>query len=1332
MVRSGSLRRRAVIAAAGVVALLAAFLAIPTAAQAQKVGNPGSFALNVEGGQLRIKAKVFDLTPDPLPECSNGVDDEADADAPPDGLVDFPADPQCSSATDNSELAGGLQPKQSVSISGTIDSAGGVTVPTSGVVFPTSYIYSADAGIIAVRILPTADATGSLNPITGSASIRVRVRIKLENDTLGGSCFIGSTTSPVDLNTLVTGVTAPPAPNTSISGVPYDPSTGMATLVNNTFSVPGASGCALFGLANGAINTALGLPSAAGNNDAILQGAITPVLTKGVNAAFTTSPSTGPSPLTVNLDASSTTSSKAISNYAWDLDNNGTFEATGTSPTRSVTLSPAGTYTIRMRATDADGDADITSRAVVVTAPSDSTPPSVSCDAAPTGWSGANVGVRCTASDGQSGLANPADASFELQTNVTQGQETATAVTDSREICDTLGNCTTAGPVTGVKVDRKAPVITIARPALGDSYEAGTLVNAAYTCVDGGAGTTACAGTVPNGSPLPTSVIGNRTFSVGAADAVGNAASASSAYEVYPAPDTTPPQISCSTPPTGWQADNVTVTCTASDDNAGLQNPSDASFTLVTNVAAGTETATAATGSRNVCDTVGNCATAGPFTGLKVDRKKPTVTLNSPADNSSFFIGEPFSVDYDCADGGSGIAQCTGDAADGTSIVGLVLGPFTFTATARDAAGNEAAVTNDYGIIDTPDDTAPVVSCSTPPTEWRADNVTVTCTATDDKSGLTDPAAASFPLSTTVPDDTETADATTSSREVCDVAGNCVTAGPFTGLKVDRKAPDSTIAAPLNGAQYVLNTPVVVAYDCSDAGSGLATCGATAANGDFADTLSLGTKTFTVLSTDAVGNEAAEESEYEVIEAPDVTPPGVTCDAPPAGWQDANVTITCTASDADSGLADPSDAAFTLSTAVPAGTETSDAATGLRTVCDVAGNCVTEGPFTGILVDRKAPTVTLTSPPAGSTWTVGSSIPVAYACSDAGSGIDGCAGDAPDGSALAAVIVGPADFSVTATDAAGNSTTKTNTYTVTVAPDTSAPTVTCDAAPTGWSAQNVSVNCTAADGQSGLVNPADAAFTLTTNVAAGVETANASTNVRQVCDVDGNCATAGPISGVKVDRKAPSVSITSPADGATYTVGASVTAAYSCGDGGSGSATCVGNVPAGSPVDTSTPGTRTFTVSAADAAGNVGTATTTSTVSSSAPQPNTKPVSNVNGGVVVNGVAVEVNVNKVSFLGLFDFFLGGVNVRGGGVNAGGFVLTGGDGVTRWGLNGAQGSATYFDFSSFPWRSGSVNWKVDDLSSIGQGPDVVEVTVGGGANLTVSGPASSGDITVFPR
>ena len=81
---------------------------------------------------------------------------------------------------------------------------------------------------------------------------------------------------------------------------------------------------------------------------------------------------------------------------------------------------------------------------------------------------------------------------------------------------------------------------------------------------------------------------------------------------------------------------------------------------------------------------------------------------------------------------------------------------------------------------------------------------------------------------------------------------------------------------------------------------------------------------------------------------------------------------------------------------------------------------------------------------------------------------------------------------------------------------------------------------------------------------------------------------AGP-----VDTTAPTIAITTPADDAVYTLDQAVTADYACEDeaGGSGLASCDGPVPSGSALDTSSVGAHTFTVNAADTAGNTGTLT---------------------------------------------------------------------------------------------------------------------------------------------
>ena len=72
------------------------------------------------------------------------------------------------------------------------------------------------------------------------------------------------------------------------------------------------------------------------------------------------------------------------------------------------------------------------------------------------------------------------------------------------------------------------------------------------------------------------------------------------------------------------------------------------------------------------------------------------------------------------------------------------------------------------------------------------------------------------------------------------------------------------------------------------------------------------------------------------------------------------------------------------------------------------------------------------------------------------------------------------------------------------------------------------------------------------------------------------------------DSSAPTITITTPAEGETYLLGQAVNADYACQDeeGGSGLASCVGTVANGSPIDTSSVGSKSLMVNAADNAGN--------------------------------------------------------------------------------------------------------------------------------------------------
>jgi mucin-19 len=97
---------------------------------------------------------------------------------------------------------------------------------------------------------------------------------------------------------------------------------------------------------------------------------------------------------------------------------------------------------------------------------------------------------------------------------------------------------------------------------------------------------------------------------------------------------------------------------------------------------------------------------------------------------------------------------------------------------------------------------------------------------------------------------------------------------------------------------------------------------------------------------------------------------------------------------------------------------------------------------------------------------------------------------------------------------------------------------------------------------------------------------------------------------------APSVSITSPTQGASYTEGQVVDAAYICTEasGGPGIASCTGTVAVGAALDTSTAGTHTLTVTATSLDGETASQSFTYMVTAPTPSPAPSPSPSSGGG----------------------------------------------------------------------------------------------------------------------
>jgi len=138
-------------------------------------------------------------------------------------------------------------------------------------------------GSEALTLYATTELTGPPSGFTiSTVTLPIKVHLTTPSGVLGNNCYIGTDSNPIVLHN-TTGTTNPPPPNEPISGkFPKISEDELGILhinegiyVDNSFAVPGASGCVLklFGFIpislNGFVDEQAGLPSPAGTNEAV-------------------------------------------------------------------------------------------------------------------------------------------------------------------------------------------------------------------------------------------------------------------------------------------------------------------------------------------------------------------------------------------------------------------------------------------------------------------------------------------------------------------------------------------------------------------------------------------------------------------------------------------------------------------------------------------------------------------------------------------------------------------------------------------------------------------------------------------------------------------------------------------------------------------------------------------------------------------------------------------------------------------------------------------------------------------------------------------------------
>ena len=195
---------------------------------------------------------------------------------------------------------------------------------------------------------------------------------------------------------------------------------------------------------------------------------------------------------------------------------------------------------------------------------------------------------------------------------------------------------------------------------------------------------------------------------------------------------------------------------------------------------------------RTATDNAGNVSVASNVVGpLFIDTVAPQmIAILSPTPTSFGWNNTDVDVSFGCTDAGSGVdlPLSSGVGGDGTATAEGDT-PFTGTGTCYDYAGNTGTPVSVTVKIDK---TAPNVNCTAPAPATYSTDVVVPCVAQDNAggSGLAVAGDSNFSLSTSGPG----TNLSTTSRSVCDKAGNCVPAGPFGPYTIDGTGPSVTLS----------------------------------------------------------------------------------------------------------------------------------------------------------------------------------------------------------------------------------------------------------------------------------------------------------------------------------------------------------------------------------------------------------------------------------------------------------------------------------------------------------------------------------------------------------
>jgi hypothetical protein len=651
-------------------------------------------------------------------------------------------------------------------------------------------------------------------------------------------------------------------------------------------------------------------------------------------------------------------------------------------------------------------------------------------------------GVAATVTNGQ----------FVAQLTLPEGQRTIVAIAT-----DAAGRTATASR--SVTVDTGAPSLTITSPTDG------FVTNAAQVHVTGTVSDSTTVDVVVNGvtasvangefaADVPSGAEGTLVLSAVATDAAGHAVTRTVNVVV----DRTAPTLAITAPAPDSTVVGlpVVVQGTAADATA-LQVTVDGVAAALTGSSWQVSFASRPEGPHTFAvvatDAAGN--TTSRSVTVTIERPAPTPTITAPADHTTV-RGPTVTISGTLSDDASGLtASCDAGAVHAAGVVtgstftcDLTLGdgPHTIVVTLQKSAGNQATAQ----VQVTVDGTAPTLAVTSPADgSWTAaPAVTVSGTVSDATTGA--------PVTVTVNgvQATVSGEAFTLADVAVPGAGSPVTfevvatdgvgnaASQTVSLYVARAPLTITLQQPAEGA--VLRGPIVEVRGTTSTELPVQVDvngePATVTGGQFTALIPLleGARAIQAIARDAAGRTATADRHVVI----DTIAPVITITAPTAGHVTKAAAVQVSGAVADvsavtvqvNGVAVP----------VTSGTFTADVpitaegpATITITATDVAGNTSTGD--VGVVVDRTAPTLEIAAPTAGALVT-GLPIVVQGVATDATAlqvSVDGTAAPLTDGAwqaSFASLADGPHTFTVVATDAAGNATTRIVAVTLDTAP----------------------------------------------------------------------------------------------------------------------------------------------------------------------------------------------------------------------------------------------------------------------------------------------------------